>query len=54
MPKQKSMNTRMAQAFFRHYEHKHQVMKQYLDPTRSPVPVQPQADFSTEFSTEFA
>lgn len=36
MPKQKSMNTPMARAFFRHYEHKHQFMKQYLDPTRTP------------------
>lgn len=52
MPKQKSMNTRMAQAFFRHYEHKHQVMKQYLDETRPGVGKK--TDFSTEFSREFA
>jgi hypothetical protein len=53
MPKQKSMNTRMARAFFRHYEHKHQFMKQFLDPARQPAPVSPQANFSPEFTIEF-
>lgn len=53
MPKQKSLNTPMARAFFRHYEHKHQLMKQYLAEKPSPPPASP-GKFSAEFSPEFA
>lgn len=53
MPKQKSMKTTpMARAFFRHYEHKHQLMKQFL---AAPTAPSEQANsFSTEFTEEFA
>lgn len=52
MPRQKSFNTPMARAFFRHYEHKHQLMKQYL--AEKPEPPVPTKKFTTEFTTEFA
>lgn len=42
MLRPKSMNTPMARAFFRHYEHKHQVMKQYLDANQTTEPEPPQ------------
>jgi hypothetical protein len=41
----------MARTFLRHYEHKHQLMKQYLAPT--PEQPQQQSNFTTDFTSEF-
>lgn len=54
MPKQQSMNTPMARAFFRHYEHKRQVMKRFLPPDAASQHVGAGRAFSSDFSPEFA
>lgn len=41
----------MARSFFKHYEHKRQLMKQHLEPEQAQP--QQQSNFTTDYSTEF-